>query len=397
MSHEAEIFEPSRPSHRRLVGVALGALVVLGALAGTGVVARAQRRATVKEETAASGVPHIQVAKATKSSASGPIVLPGSVQPMQETALFARANGYLRKWNVDIGAEVKKGQVLAELDLPDIDQELRQAKASTAQSVAAVAQAQSQLGLAQTTNNRFAALAGKGVISQQEFDQYTTEVDVRQANLEAARASSTNASANVARIAELRSFGTIVAPFDGVITQRTAEIGQLVQAGTAQGQPLFKVAEDDVVRIFVNVPQLRAGGVKVGNEAAVTVREAPGRTFRGKVARTSRSMDIAARSMLVEVDIPNPERALVSGMYATISLAADRQDALLLIPSTAALVDATGTRVATVQNARIHWQPVEIAADLGDRVAIASGLTEGTVLTTTPNERLTEGMPVTTD
>jgi RND family efflux transporter MFP subunit len=396
---EGEIFDPAehRPTTRGLVTLGATAAVVVAGLAAAGIVPRVLHgRAVAKEEkAAASVVPQVQVARAQRAAAGAPVVLPGNVQPLQETAMYARANGYVRKWYVDIGAEVKKGQVLAELDLPDVDQELRQARATARQAAASVTQAKSQLDFARTTNERFTALATTGVVSQQQTDQYSSEYEVRQADLEAAHAATGSADANVRRIEELRAFGTIVAPFDGVVTMRTAEVGQLVVPGAAgQGQPLFKVAEDDVVRIFVNVPQLYAGGVRQGSDAPVTVREAAGRVFHGTVARTSRELDTATRALLVEIDVPNPDRALVSGMYARVSLDVSRQDAPLLVPATAALIDASGTRVAVVRSGAVHWQTVEIGGDLGDKLAIATGLSEGDAVVLTPSERLTEGLRV---
>jgi membrane fusion protein (multidrug efflux system) len=395
---EGELFDPAehQPTTRGLVtlGATLGLLVA--GLVAAGAVPRALHRVAVEKEerAAAAVVPKVQLARAQRPAAGVPVVLPGTVQPLQETAMYARASGYVRKWYVDIGAEVKKGQVLADLDLPDVDQELRQAQATAQQAVASVSQANSQLDFARTTNARFTALAATGVVSQQQTDQYSSEYEVRRANLEAAHAATGSADANVRRIAELRNFGTITAPFDGVVTMRAAEIGQLVVPGTGQGQPLFKVAEDDVVRIFVNVPQLYAAGVKRGADAPVSVREAAGRLFHGTVQRTSRELDPATRALLVEVDVPNPDRALVSGMYAKVSLDVSRQDATLLVPATAALIDASGTRVALVRGGVVHWQTVVIGADMGDRLAIATGLSEGDWVVLTPSERLTEGLQV---
>jgi len=395
---EGDSFDPAdhRPTRRGLRRLGTGAVLVLAALVAAGLVPRAVRRAVAEKEAkaAASVVPTVEVARARKEASTGPVVLPGTVQPLKETAIYARANGYVRSWKVDIGAEVKKGDVLAELDLPDVDQELRQAEATARQVAATIPQAMSQLDFARTTTDRFSALAVSGVVSKQQNDQYASDYEVRRANLDAARAATGSANANVRRVEELRGFGTLVAPFDGVVTLRAAEVGQLVVSGTGQGQPLFKIAEDDVVRIFVNVPQLYAAGVKVGSDAPVTVREAAGRAFKGNVARTSRQLDTASRALLVEVDVPNPDRALVSGMYAKVSLDVSRQDAPLMVPATAALVDASGMRVALVQDGRIHWQTVEIAGDMGDRLIIAGGLADGDVVVVTPSERLTEGLSV---
>jgi RND family efflux transporter MFP subunit len=392
---EGELFDPADhpPTSRGLFTLAAASVLVVIGLGVAGVIPRALARAAIEERAsvAAAVVPQVQVAKAHREAAGGPVILPGTVQPLQETAMYARANGYVRKWYVDIGTEVRKGQVLAELDLPDVDQQLRQARANAKEAATTIKQAKSQLDFARTTTDRFSALASSGVVSKQQTDQYSSEYEVRQANLEAAHAATGSADANVRRIEELRAFGTITAPFDGVVTMRSAEVGQLVVPGTGQGDPLFKVAEDDVVRIFVHVPQLYAAGVKRGTEAPVTVREAPGRVFHGTVARTSRELDTGTRALLVEIDVPNADSALVSGMYAKASLVVSRQDALLSVPATAALIDANGTRVALVREGQIHWQTVEISADLGDRLAIAGGLSEGDSVVLTPSERLTEG------
>jgi RND family efflux transporter MFP subunit len=397
--HEGEGFDPAphRPTARGLTLAAVAGGAVLATLVALGAVPRSLRAAALEQEdvVAAAVVPRVQVARAQRAASGAPVVLPGTVQPLQETAMYARANGYVRKWNVDIGAPVKKGQVLADLDLPDLDEELRQARAAVKQAEAAIAQAKSQLGFARATNERFTALVATGVVSRQLTDQYSSEYEVQRANLEAAQAALGSATANVHRIEDLRAYGSITAPFDGVVTMRAAEVGQLVVSG-AQGQPLYKVAEDDVVRVFVHVPQLFAGGVAVGMDAPTSIREAPGRPFHGKVTRTSRELDTATRALLVQVDIPNPDGALVSGMYAKVSFDVKRQDAPVFVPATAALIDASGTRVATVRDGAIRWRKVEIAGDLGDRLAIATGVDEGDSLVLSPSGRLAEGEPVQT-
>lgn len=395
---EGEVFDPAphRPTTRGLIVLGSVAAVLGAGLIAAGAIPRALSRVALQSEAqaAASVVAQVQVARALRAPAGAPVVLPGTVLPLQETAVYGRTSGYVHKWYVDIGTEVKAGQVLADLDLPDVDQELRQAQASARQAVASVAQARSQADFARVTNDRFAALAPSGVVSRQQSDQYSSEYVVGQANLQAAQAAMGSADANMRRVGEIRRFGTITAPFDGVVTLRSAEIGQLVVPGTGQGQALFKVAEDDIVRVFVNVPQLYAAGIKEGMDAPVTVREAAGRVFRGTVKRTSRELDIATRALLVEVDVPNQDRALVSGMYAKVSLDVRRQDALVLVPATTVLIDAGGTRAALVRDGAVHWQNVEIGGDLGDRLAIATGISDGDSVVLAPSARLTEGMRV---
>ena len=395
---QGEVFDPAahRPSGRALVraGVAVG--VIFTGLAVAGVVPRVLHRTAMEEDErrAAMEVPRVNVVRAERVASSKGLSLPASVQPLQETSIYARASGYVRRWLVDIGAQVKKGQVLVVLDIPDIDEQLRQAEAAANQARAAVVQAKSQLDLARTTNRRYTTLAPSGVVSQQEVDQVQSSFEVQQANVAAAEAAYGSAMANVHRYEDLRSFGTIVAPFDGVVTMRAAEVGQLVTSGTGMGQALFKVAEVDIVRVFVNVPQLYAAGIRVGMDAPTTMRETPGRVFPGKVARTANELDTATRTLLTEVDIPNPDRTLVAGMYATVSFDVKRQDRPVFVPATSVLFDSQGTRAAVVHDGVVSWRIVVIDSDFGDRLAISTGLSEGETVAVTPSERLAEGMHV---
>jgi RND family efflux transporter MFP subunit len=283
---------------------------------------------------------------------------------------------------------------MADLEVPDIDEELRQAQATANQTHAQIRQAQTQLELAKITNDRYSSLGPSGVVTQQEVDQYRAGYDAQQANVLAAEAANGSALANVQRLRDLKSFGIIVAPFDGVVTARTAEIGQLVTAGTGSGQPLFKVAEVDTVRVFVNVPQLYAGGITVGLEAPTTVREIAGRMFAGKVARTAHELDDGTRTLLTEVDIPNPDDTLLAGMYASVSFQLKGQSRLLFVPATAVLIDALGTRAAVVRDGALTWRKVDIERDFGDRLAISTGLAEGDEVVAAPTDRLVEGMRI---
>jgi membrane fusion protein, multidrug efflux system len=395
---EGEVFDPAehRPTGRSLVGVAIVLTVVIAVMLVLGIVPRVMHRSAMAddERAKASDAPNVHVARAERSLAKSSLALPGSVQPLQETVLYARANGYVRKWYVDIGALVKRGEVLAELDIPDVDEQLRQAEASANQAKATIAQAKSQLDLARTTNKRYTSLAPSGVVSQQQVEQYQSSFEVQGANVAAAEAAYGSAEANVRRYQDLKAFGTIIAPFDGVVTMRAAEVGQLVTSGTGMGQALFKVAEVDVVRVFVNVPQLYSAGIKPGMDAPTTLREMPGRIFAGKVARTANELDMATRSLLTEVDIPNPDRQLVSGMYAQVTFDVKRQDQPLFVPATSVLYDAQGTRAAVVHEGVVTWKKVDVDGDFGDRLAISTGLDEGDMVAVTPSEQLREGMHV---
>ncbi|MDP9034713.1 MAG: efflux RND transporter periplasmic adaptor subunit, partial [Myxococcota bacterium] len=298
--HGADDLDPAahRPSRRELRRVGLVATVVLATLLLVGALPRVLRRAAMgrEERRASSELLRVRVASAVRAAPRTRVVLPGSIQPLQETSVFARGNGYVRRWYADLGAQVKKDQLIVELDMPDVDEELRQARAASTQAEAAVAQAKAQLQLARTTNERYAVLGAGGLVSKQEAEQYASAYEVQRSNLAAAEAAKRSAEANVRRTEDLRAFGKIVAPFDGVVTMRAAEVGQLVASGTGMGQALYKVAEVDVVRAFVNVPQLYASAIKVGMPAPLTTREAPGRVFPGTVARTSNELDVATRA-----------------------------------------------------------------------------------------------------
>jgi RND family efflux transporter MFP subunit len=395
---EGEIFDPKehRPTGRGLRWSLVGGSAVLVALLLVGIIPRVLHRSEMESDAkrAEGDLPRVRVARAARSVGASTLALPGSVQPLQETSVYARANGYVRRWLVDIGAEVKKGQVLVELEVPDIEEELRQAEAAANQARASIAQAKTQRDLADINNKRYDALAPSGVVTQQEVDQYHAGFEAQRSNVDAAEAALGSARANVRRLQDLKNFGVIVAPFDGFVTLRSAEVGQLVTAGTAMGAPLFKVAEVDVVRVFVNVPQLYASGRKVGMPAPTTVREMSGRTFPGRVARTAHELDTGTRTLLTEVDIANPDNTLVSGMYARVSFDVKQSDLLVFVPATAVLFDAQGTRAAVVRDGAIAWKKVEIDGDFGDRLAIATGIVEGDVVAAMPSDRLIEGMRV---
>ena len=395
---EGANFDPAhhRPGPRHLFAAGGLAAVLFTGLGLAGVVPRLANRAAAHEEQeqAAKELPRVAVAKPVRAAAGSGVTLPGSIQPVQETTVYARTNGYIAKYEVDLGDKVKARQVLAEIDTPELNQELRQAQAAVNQARAVVEQARTQLELARTENGRYAKLRPTGVVSQQESDEHQAKFDVQQANLQAADAALGSAEANVLRLRETKSFATVRSPFDGVVTSRTIELGQLVAAGAGQGQALFRVAKVDVMRIFVNVPQLFAPSVRVGDEAQVTVREFAGRTFRGTIARTANELDTSTRTLLTEVRTANADGALIAGMYAQVMLPIQRADAPLLLPSTVLAVSAEGTRVAVVEGGVIRWRKVQIDGDMGDRVAGASGVGEDDAVVVAPSDRLTEGLSV---
>jgi RND family efflux transporter MFP subunit len=368
--------QPAVVSRTRVLVLGLAGVVVLGAAFVFGYLPRrADRAALVQANQVAGGaLPSVDVVTPKASSSDRALSLPGSVQPLEETVVYARASGYVRKWYADIGDKVKDGQLLAELDTPELDQELDQARAQLLQAQATLVQAKANRGLSQTNLERYVKLAPSGVVSQADLEQRHAMADVDEANVSVAQASIAAQQANMRRLTQLKSFARVTAPFGGTVTQRTIEVGSLVTSGN--GQPMYKVAAMDPARVFVQVPQDVAGSVRAGVPAAVTLREYPGRSFAGTVARAAGELDPLTRTMNTEVRAPNGDGALLAGMYAQVALTLPSSHRVFEIPATALMSDAHGTRVAIVDAAStIHLVPVVVERDTGPTVDIASGLT----------------------
>jgi RND family efflux transporter MFP subunit len=310
------------------------------------------------------------------------LVLPGSTQAIQETAIYARTNGYVRKWNVDIGAKVEAGQLLAEIDTPEVDQELSQARAS-------VVQAKANADLAKATLTRWRELVDKKVVSAQEFDEKKSAADARAADLKVAEA-------NVKRLEELQGFEKIVAPFGGIVTARNIDNGNLVSASNAgQTQPLFRIAETNTLRIYVTVPQTQARSIASGQSAAVSVREIPDKTFAAKVVRTAGALDPASRTLLTELQLPNADGELFPGMYAEVKFALAHDGRTLLIPGNALMIRSDGPKVLVVDAKNtIRARSVKLGRDLGDKIEILSGVDPAEPVVGNPNDALRDGTEV---
>jgi RND family efflux transporter MFP subunit len=395
-ANEEIAFSPAanRPTQRRLILALVGGLVALALLIAAGVIPRLAARADADKAWAlsASEVPKIATTTPVRAARARTVTLPGSLQPLQETTVYARTNGYVRRYLVDIGDSVKAGQVLAEIDAPEVDQELSQARASANQASAVLEQAHTRSELARIEMQRYASLAPSGVVSKQETEEHQAALDSARANVRAAEASLMSAKANVRRLEDLQRFGVVAAPFDGTVTSRTTEVGQRVTSGLGAGEALFKVSKVDTMRVFIDVPQLYAPSVLIGASAIVTLREFPGRTFEGTIARTANELDVATRTLLTEVHVDNSARTLIAGMYATIAFRAMRSDTPLLIPTTALTTTAEGTRVAVVNQGAIRWKKVVIETDEGDQISISAGLDEADAVVVRPSDHLVEGM-----
>ncbi|MCA1828860.1 MAG: efflux RND transporter periplasmic adaptor subunit [Myxococcales bacterium] len=379
---------------KRLAKVTVAVALVLAAAFAVGYFERRRSAATLAKATEASqhAVLRVEVVTPKVLASDRALQLPGSVQPLQATQIFARASGYVRKWKADIGDKVKEGQVLAEIETPELDQELAQARAQLMQTQASEAQAKANRDLALANLGRARRLAPSGVVSKAELDQAEAQASVGEANIKVAAANVGAAQANIRRLMQLKAFASVTAPFAGTITQRTVEVGTLVSA--ANGQPLFRIAAMDPARIFVQIPQDVAPGVRPGVAAAVSVREYPGRKFQGVVTRASGELDPSTRTMTTEIRVPNQDGALMAGMYAEVSLSLPLAHHVLEVPATALLSDARGQHVALVENGKLHLQPVVVERDNGATIDVSSGLTGNESVARIGSAAFVEGMQV---
>jgi RND family efflux transporter MFP subunit len=373
-----------------------------------GYLPRQRRELALAAESKSDGeaLPVVTVAPVTRSSAVGSLVLPGNIQAVTEAPVLARASGYIKTRSVDIGDRVKEGQVLAEIEAPELDQQIRQAQAaidqaqsSIEQSQAALQQGQSNEALAKITADREQRLLDRNVVSRQENDTAQMQYAAQQANVQAltkavaaARSNLSALQANLARLHDLQNYLTVRAPFAGVITVRNIDVGALVNEGSTL---LYRIAQTDSLRTYLNVPQADAGNVRVGQHAILTVPDLGGRKFAGEVARTSNALDPASRTLLVEVHVDNSSGALMPGMYSQVDLAVPRKDPPLLIPGDTLVVRSDGPQVAVVgPDGVVHFQLIHLGRDFGDRLEVLDGLQEGQQLAVNPSDTIREGVQV---
>ena len=365
-------FELPPPARGSRVKVAIGLALVVGVefeLAKSA----AQGRSTSRSRATAPRV-RVELVTPTVLSTDRALTLPGTVRPLEETQPFARANGYVRAWHADLGDKVKTGQVLAELDTPELAAELSQGRAQLASARAAVKQALAQRELSKANSARFSSLADQQLVSKAQVEEARARAATDEATFTATEANVDAMTANVRRLVDLQAFSKIVAPFAGTITTRTIERGALVQVGGTV--PMFTLVATDPVRIFLDVPQTVAPGVKPDTPAQVTVREYGDRVFAGKVARSSGALDEELHTMRTEVRVPNADGALMPGMYVQVAISLATPHHIVELPSTALFSDADGLRVATVDPAgRVKLVKITIERDTGATLQIATGLT----------------------
>jgi RND family efflux transporter MFP subunit len=360
------------PARASRVGVFAALAIIVGGAFTFGYMRKKEARGEVpKGET---GLPRVEVITAKPLTSDKPFELPGTVRALEETQIFARVTGYVRTWNVDIGDKVKAGQVLAEIDAPDLASQLSQARAQAAAAQAAVTQAVAQRDYSKSTSSRYTTLADQQLVAQAQVEETQARAKTDEANLSSAQSSAAAQAANVRRLTELQGFTRVIAPFAGTVTQRAIERGALVRDGQS-GTPLFTIVATDPVRVFLDLPQSVATYVTPGTDATITVREFPGRTFAGKVTRSAGALDPQLHTMTTEVQIPNPDGTLLPGMYVQAQLTFPAPRDVLVIPATSLYSDANGTRLATVDaNNKIHFVKVEIERDTGATLQIGAGL-----------------------
>jgi RND family efflux transporter MFP subunit len=344
-------------------------------LAFFGITSRFASSAALQEQTNQAAELTVAVVTPEKAPATVSVDLPGQTQAYIEAPIFAQTTGYLKKWYFDIGAKVKVGDVLAEIDTPQVDQDLNQAKAN-------LRQAQAALDLSQVTYARDQDLLERKVIAQQDFDTASSDLHSKQATVNA------NAAA-VSRLQALEDFKIVRAPFDGTVTRRNTDIGQIVNSGS--GTPLFDVAQVSPLRIYVNVPEAMAGYVRIGGPANVTFNEFPGQKFSGQVVRTAQAIDPTSRTLLTEIDVANDAGQLFPGAYSPVHLETEGPSSLL-VPSSSLIFRSEGASLGVVgADNRIHIKKIKIGRDLGGKLEIVSGLSPTDRVVVNPGDSLADG------
>ena len=372
---------PRRVSRRWLVAGAL--LVIAATTVVFGVLPRLDARASLKKETAELNVVNVAVMHPKVSDAAQELILPGNMQAYLDTPIYARTNGYLKRWYFDIGARVRKGQLLADIDTPEVDDQLQQARADLATATANYA-------LAEKTAERWIELLKTNSVSKQETDEKAGDRDAKQAALAAARF-------NVARLEKLQSFKKIYAPFAGVITARNIDVGALIDAGSGggPGRELFHLSSTDRLRVYVNVPQTYSREAVPGVAAELTLAEFPGRRFAGKLVRTAQAIDMATRTLLAEVAVDNPTGELLPGAYAEVHLKLSASKPALVLPVNTLLFRAQGMQVAVVKpDQTVALTKVELGRDFGTSVEVVSGLDSSAQVIVNPADSISDGTRV---
>jgi RND family efflux transporter MFP subunit len=373
--------EPNRPKRRWLVAVL--AVVAAAVVYISGVLPRVKARDAVRKETDLMAVPTVQVVQPRRSAPVQEIVLPANVQPYISSPIYARTNGYLKRWYADIGTHVKKGQLLAEIETPELDQQLQQARAN-------LNTAEANLKLAEITANRYQGLLKSDSVAQQDTDNAVGSYNADKAIVAADEA-------NVRQLEQLQSFEKIYAPFDGVITVRNTDIGSLIQSGSGGGPQtaLFQIAQPGTLRVYVNVPETYSQAAKPGLTADLVLSEFPGKKFQGTLVRTADAIDPNTRTLLVEVDVPNPTGTLLSGAYAELHLKLPTTISTFILPVNTFLFRQEGLRVAAITDGKhAQLKPITLGHDFGNEAEVIAGLEGNEQVIVNPPDSIESGQEV---
>jgi len=357
-------------------------LIVVAALLVSGILSRVRARTRLKAETAQVALTAVSVVSPKQTAPAEEIILPGNVQPFITSPIYARTTGYLRKWYVDIGARVKQGQLLAVIETPEVDQQLQQARSN-------LLTAKANLELASITKTRYLGLLKTNAVSQQDVDNAVGTYNANKAIVEADQAA-------VDQYTALVSFEKIYAPFDGIVTARNTDIGDLINSGSGGGvkTDLFHIAQPGKLRVYVNVPEEYSQGVKVGMAADLSLAEFPGRRFRGTLVRTADAITVTTRTLLIEIDVENPTGTLLTGSYAEVHLAVPTQASTFLLPVNTLLFRSEGLRVGIVMDGKVALTAVTPGHDFGNQIEIVSGLKPDDQVIVNPPDSIVSGQPV---
>ena len=371
-----------KPNPYRRWLVLIIAVVVVAAVLVSGIVSRVRARTKLKAETSQVALTAVSVISPKQTAPAEEIILPGNVQPFITSPVYARTNGYLKKWYFDIGAHVKKGQLLAVIETPEVDQQLQQARSN-------LLTAQANLELATITKTRYQGLLKKHAVSQQDSDNAVGTYNANKAIVQADQA-------DVEQYSALVSFEKVYAPFDGVITARNTDIGDLINSGSTANvkTDLFHIAQPGTLRVYVNVPEEYSRGIKVGMTADLALSEFPGRTFQGNLARTADAINMTTRTLLIEVDVANPTNTLLTGSYAEVHLKVPTQNSTFIIPVNTLIFRSEGLRVGVVKDQKVTLTAVTPGHDFGNQIEIVAGLKPEDQIVINPPDSIVSGQQV---
>ena len=386
-----DVLKPALPDEPPVKRAKLRGLLLLLALVAavfgyfviTGINSRAEAKSGLEKDALAMAIPTVTVIHPGAGAGADEIVLPGNMQAFVDTPIWARASGYLKTWHVDIGARVRKGELLAEIEAPELDQQLQQARAQLTTDEA-------NLKLAEITAERYSGLLQQDSVAKQDVDNAVQNAAARKSTVEFAKA-------NVARLEEMVRYEKVYAPFDGIVTARNIDVGALINAGAnTPGRELFHLAANSTLRVYVNVPQVYSRATREGLEAYVTLAEYPGSKFAGTVVRNANAIDVTSRTLLVEVDVKNPAGRLLPGSYVSVHLKLPSKTNSVTVPANALIFRSEGLQVALVRGGKTVLVPVTLGHDFGDSVEVVHGIGRNDAVIVNPSDSIRAGEQVQT-